>query len=75
MHIDGGLCLWLLLLLVLLLVVLFKLQVRLLSKQLYQGLLDVCFCFSGCAGKYFIVILSLQETNRYSAKTVSAPGG
>jgi len=49
MHIDRGLCLWLLLLLVLLLLVLFKLQVRLLSKQLYQGLLDMCFCFGGCA--------------------------
>jgi len=26
-------------------------------------------------GKYFIVILSLQESNRYSAKTTPAPGG
>jgi len=36
--------LWLLLLLVL-----SKLQVRLLSKQLCQGLLDSFFCFGGCA--------------------------
>jgi len=34
-----------------------------------------CCCLGEVGGKYFIVILSLQETNRYSAKTTPAPPG